>query len=307
VWDTLIQGFVVALIWLYKVLGSSEWSLVFSITALTAAIRVITIPLTLPSQQAMKRNSAKMQALQPELDKLKKKYRNEPQKLQEAQLRLYKEHGINPVSSLTGCLPLLIQLPIIWAFYQSISQALANQPGQMLALHKHLSAMPQLITLIPLPSKWLWFDLARPDLIALPILVAGSTWLQQKLASWFKSNDKLMKGSMTLKGNPFVRVGKFLQYLAEEEPFERRTFYIEAYSQNYNYGGNFQTSVTLTRGIPHKLLDPRGLGRDVPANRVASPIFVSQSDLEQAAFEMEVQAASSERQTEQNAKAEPVD
>jgi YidC/Oxa1 family membrane protein insertase len=181
VWDTLIQGFVLALIWLYKVMGSSEWSLVLSITALTLAVRVITIPFTVPSQRAMKKSSAKMQALQPEIEKLKKKFRNEPQKLQEAQLRLYQEHGINPLSSLTGCLPLVIQLPIIWAFYQSISRALANQPGQMLVLSKYLAAVPRFLSIVPLPSKWLWFDLARPDMIVLPILVAASTWLQQKL------------------------------------------------------------------------------------------------------------------------------
>jgi YidC/Oxa1 family membrane protein insertase len=150
VWNTLIQGFVLALIWLYQAMGSSEWSLVLSITVLTIAVRLITLPLTLPSQRAMKKNAAKMQALQPELDKLKKKYAKEPQKLQEAQLHLYQEHGINPLSSLTGCLPLVIQLPIIWAFYQSISRALG-------------------------------LNLARPDLIVLPILVAASTWLQQKL------------------------------------------------------------------------------------------------------------------------------
>ena len=182
-WETLIQGFVLALIWLYKVLGSSQWSLVLSITVLTLAVRLVTLPLTIPSQQAMKRSSAKMQALQPELDKLKKKFRNEPQKLQEAQLRLYKEYGINPLSSMTGCLPLLIQLPIIWAFYQSISRALANQPGQMLALSKSLATVPAFLSLVPLPSRWLWFDLARPDLIVLPILVAASTWLQQKLTT----------------------------------------------------------------------------------------------------------------------------
>jgi YidC/Oxa1 family membrane protein insertase len=181
VWDKLIQGFVLALIWMYKVLGSSEWSLVLSITFLTIAVRVITIPLTVPSQRSMKKNSARMQALQPELDKLKQRYGNDRQKLQEAQLRLYQEHGINPVASMTGCLPMFIQLPIIWAFYQSISRALANQPGQMLALTRYLSAVPGFMNLVPLPSKWLWFDLARPDMLLLPILVAGSTWLQQKL------------------------------------------------------------------------------------------------------------------------------
>lgn len=180
-WDKLIQGFVLALIWLYQVLGSTEWSLVLSISVLTIAVRLITIPFTVPSQQAMKKNSAKMQALQPELDKLKSKYGNDRQKLQEAQLKLYQEHNINPVSSMAGCLPMFIQLPIIWAFYQSISRALANQPGQMLALTRYLSAVPRFVSLVPLPSQWLIFDLARPDMILLPLLVAGSTWLQQKL------------------------------------------------------------------------------------------------------------------------------
>ena len=182
-WDKLIQGFVLALIWLYRALGSSEWSLVLSITALTIAVRLITVPLTLPSQRSMRKNSRKMQSIQPELDKLKKKHRNDAQKLQQAQMKLYKEHGINPISSMTGCLPLLIQLPVIWAFYQSISRALGTQPGEMLVLSEYLSAVPSLLSVVPLPSTWLWFNLARPDMIVLPLLVAGSTWLQQKLTT----------------------------------------------------------------------------------------------------------------------------
>ncbi len=181
-WDKLIQGFVLALIWLYKALGASDWSFVLSIAALTAAVRLITVPLTVPSQRAMKRNSAKMQALQPEMDKLKRKFRNDPQKLQQAQMQLYQEHGINPLSGMVGCLPLLIQLPLIWAFYQSISRALASQPGEMLVLAKYLYAVPSFMPLIPLPGKWLWLDLALPDYTTiLPVLVGATTWLQQKL------------------------------------------------------------------------------------------------------------------------------
>ncbi|MBN1580561.1 MAG: membrane protein insertase YidC [Anaerolineae bacterium] len=182
-WDLMIQGFVLALIWLYKVLGSSEWSLALSIAVMTIAVRLLTIPLTLPSQRSMKKNSLKMQTLQPELDKLKKKFRNDPQKLQQAQLQLYQEHGINPLSSMTGCLPMLIQLPIIWAFYQSISRALANKPGEMVVLSKYLYAVPRFMPLVPLPSKFLWFDMGRPDMLVLPILVAATTWLQQKLTT----------------------------------------------------------------------------------------------------------------------------
>ncbi len=182
-WDLMIQGFVIALIWLYKIFGGSVWSFALSIAIMTIAVRLVTLPLTLPSQRTMKKNSAKMQSLQPELDALKKKFRNDPQKLQEAQLRLYQEHGINPLSSMGGCLPLLIQLPIIWAFYQSISRALANKPGEMLILTRYLSNVPGFMALAPLPSRFLWFDLGRPDMIVLPILVAGTTWLQQKLTT----------------------------------------------------------------------------------------------------------------------------
>jgi YidC/Oxa1 family membrane protein insertase len=183
VWNTLIQGFVLALIGLYNVLGRSPWSMVLSISALTIVVRLLTVPLTLPSQRAMKKNAKQMQELQPEIDKLKKKFKNDQQKFQQAQLDLYKERGINPLSSMTGCLWMLIQLPIIWAFYQSISRALAYRPGEMLVLSQYLSPVPRFLSLVPLPSHWLWFNLARPDLIVLPLLVAGTTWLQQKLGS----------------------------------------------------------------------------------------------------------------------------
>ena len=80
------------------------------------------------------------------------------------------EHGINPLSSMTGCLPLLIQLPIIWAFYQSISRALAAQPGEMLVLSQYLSAVPGFLSLVPLPNRWLMFDLSRPVTLKLGTL-----------------------------------------------------------------------------------------------------------------------------------------
>ncbi len=182
-WEMLIQWFVLALIWLYKVLGSSEWSFALSIVVMTLLVRLLTLPFTLPSQRSMKKNAAKMQTLQPEIEKLKKKFRNDPQKLQQAQVQLYQDYGINPLSSMTGCLPMFIQLPIIWAFYQSISRALANQPGQMIVLSKYLTNAPGFMQLVPLPSKFLWFDLGRPDMLILPILVAGTTWLQQKLTT----------------------------------------------------------------------------------------------------------------------------
>ncbi|MFN2156946.1 MAG: hypothetical protein ACK2UX_17055 [Anaerolineae bacterium] len=68
----MIQGFVLALIGLYNFLGRSPWSMVLSIYILTIVVRLLTVPLTLPSQRAMKKNAKQMQELQPEIDKLKK-------------------------------------------------------------------------------------------------------------------------------------------------------------------------------------------------------------------------------------------
>jgi YidC/Oxa1 family membrane protein insertase len=226
VWDKLIQGFVLALIWLYQALGRTEWSLVLSIAVLTIAVRLLTVPLTLPSQRSMRKSSRQMKALQPEIDKLKKKFRNDAQKLQQAQLELYKEHGINPLSNMTGCLWMGIQLPIIWAFYQSISRALAYRPGEMLVLSKYLSAVPRFISLVPLPSQWLWFNLARPDPIVLPILVAGSTWIQQRLSSASTQAASTDPQAAQMSQSMMITMPLMFGYLAMQMPAGLSIYFI---------------------------------------------------------------------------------
>jgi YidC/Oxa1 family membrane protein insertase len=197
-----------------------------SIAVLTIAVRLLTLPLTLPSQRAMKKNAKQMQSLQPEIDKLKKKFRSEPQKLQQAQLELYQEHGINPLSSMTGCLPLFIQLPIIWAFYQSISRALADQPGEMLVLTQYLSAVPQFMRLVPLPRAWLWVNLARPDNIILPILVAGSTWLQQKLSMSATQTSSTDPQAAQMSQSMMITMPLMFGYLAMQMPAGLSIYFI---------------------------------------------------------------------------------
>jgi YidC/Oxa1 family membrane protein insertase len=74
------------------------------------AIRVLLWPL---NQRAM-RTSLKMQALQPELQAVQTRYKSDPQKLQTEMVKLYREHGMSPLSPLAGCLPMLIPLPILF-------------------------------------------------------------------------------------------------------------------------------------------------------------------------------------------------
>ncbi|HEU4586746.1 MAG TPA: membrane protein insertase YidC [Gemmatimonadaceae bacterium] len=77
------------------------------------AVRLILWPL---NQTAM-RASLKMQRIQPELQALQKKYKNQPEKQQAEMMKLYKEHGMSPLSPLMGCLPMLIPMPVLFALY----------------------------------------------------------------------------------------------------------------------------------------------------------------------------------------------
>ena len=99
-----------ALLWMHDTLRLSYgWVLViFGI-----AVRLILWPL---NQRAM-RSSLKMQAIQPEMAAIQKKYRNNPQKQQEEMVRIYREHGMSPFSMFSGCLPMLIPMPVLFALF----------------------------------------------------------------------------------------------------------------------------------------------------------------------------------------------
>jgi YidC/Oxa1 family membrane protein insertase len=71
-----------------------------------------------PLNQGAMRTSMKMQRLQPELQALQKKYSDDPKKQQEAVMKVYKDHGMSPLSPLMGCLPMLLPMPVLFALYQ---------------------------------------------------------------------------------------------------------------------------------------------------------------------------------------------
>ena len=110
----LVQPFatmvIKALLWMKGTFGLSYgWILVL----FGVVVRVVLWPL---NQRAM-RSSMQMQRLQPELQAIQKKYKGEPQKLQAEMMKLYKAHGTSPFSSVSGCLPMLIPLPIFFALF----------------------------------------------------------------------------------------------------------------------------------------------------------------------------------------------
>lgn len=131
-----------------------------AIIIVTVLMRIIIFPLTLKQEKSMK----KMRELQPELEKIKEKYKDNPQEYQQKTAELYRESGVNPLG---GCLPLLIQMPVFVALYWAFSG-----------------------NAIPADAKFLWFTLKQPDRLfmignfafnLLPILNVGVTYIQQKI------------------------------------------------------------------------------------------------------------------------------
>jgi len=174
VWDLIVLNPMINLMLLfYRFLGQQT---ILAIAALTLVVRLALLPLTLKQQRAARR----MQELQPELQKLQKKYAKDKEKLAQEQMKLYREVGINPLG---GCLPMLIQLPLLYGLWQSIMRVLAVSPFELLKLSHNIYAfIPGLTSLIPLQSQFLWLDLGQPDrYYVLPVLVVVTSWLSQRL------------------------------------------------------------------------------------------------------------------------------
>jgi len=133
-----------------------------SIIIVTILIKIMLLPLTLKQDKSMK----EMKKLQPELEKIKEKYANDKQMLNIKTMELYKEHKVNPLG---GCLPLLLQLPILFALFGVLRNGI-----------------------IPKDSSFLWLKLSVPDpFYVLPVLNGAVSFLQQKLMGSADSNPQM--------------------------------------------------------------------------------------------------------------------
>ena len=136
-----------------------------SIIIVTILIKIALLPLTLKQDKSMK----EMKKLQPELEKIKQKYANDKQMLNIKTMELYREHKVNPMG---GCLPILIQLPILFALFGVLRSGI-----------------------IPADSSFLWMKLVEPDpYYILPVLNGAVSFLQQKLMG--TSDNPQMKNMM---------------------------------------------------------------------------------------------------------------
>jgi YidC/Oxa1 family membrane protein insertase len=175
--------FLKGLRWIYSVVGNYGLAIIL----LTVVIRVLLFPLMHSSTVSMRR----MQKLQPKVKEIQARYKKkkgDPQsraKMNQEMMALYKEEGVNPMG---GCLPMLVQLPILWALYTLFLKAIELRHAPFFGWIQDLSAKdPYYIT---------------------PILMTATMWLQQRLAP--QIGDPQQQRIMRLL--PFIFGFMFLQF-----------------------------------------------------------------------------------------------
>lgn len=155
----------------------------------TLFMRGITWPLTRQQLNA----SRAMQATQPQIQAIQKKYKD-PKRRSEETMKVYKEAGVNPI----GCiLPMLVQMPVWIALFQSIRFTLGTTPESMVSLSQRLYSVDILRTSVPLENQFLWMDMGQPDgTLIMAVLVGASTWVQQRMTTPATSNADPQQAQM---------------------------------------------------------------------------------------------------------------
>ena len=144
------QPLFLFLSWLHGIFGNWGWSIV----ALTFVVRIILYPLTYKGMMSMQ----KIKKISPQIKELQAKHKGDPQRMNKAVMDMYKKHNANPLG---GCLPMLMQIPVFFAIYRVLLNAVELQGAEWI----------------------LWIDdLSRMDsFYVLPILMGASMYYQQKL------------------------------------------------------------------------------------------------------------------------------
>jgi YidC/Oxa1 family membrane protein insertase len=138
-----------------------------AIILITIFVRLLMAPLMTRQMRAMKRLSD----LQPKMKEVQKKYPDDRQKQSEAMMAVYREAGVNPLATMAGCLPMLLQLPVFIGFYYALQGAIELRQQPFFGWMNDLSE-PETLFVIPgigLPVR------------VLPLLMGGSMVLQQRL------------------------------------------------------------------------------------------------------------------------------
>lgn len=158
-----------------------------SIIVITVIIRVLFLPLTVRTMVSMKKMQVKMEGIKPKMDALKEKYKDDKAKQNSELMKLYSSHGINPLSSLGGCLPLLIQLPVFVALYDVFLHSIDLRHSAFL----WISDLSEPETLFDIPYIGVPFRI-------LPLVMGVSWFLSQKMTPMTMTGNEQMQLQMKM-------------------------------------------------------------------------------------------------------------
>ncbi len=159
-WEFIARPLVLLLLWIHSYVGNFGWSIIL----LTLALNLVLFPLRLKQQVSM----LKMQKIQPQMRRLQDQYKklksNDPKRnqVQTEMMGLYKEHGVNPMG---GCLPLLLQMPLLFGFYSALAFSIELRRAPWILWVKDLSQPDYVFHTIPV----------------LALLMTVSMFIQQKM------------------------------------------------------------------------------------------------------------------------------
>lgn len=169
----------------------------FSFYAMAIIVTTIIFKLLLlPVSLSQSRSAKKMNLIQPKLKEIQTKYKNDPQTMQAKMTELYREHKYNPAS---GCLILIIQLPIILAFFKVMREPITfafKEPGFYEAMNKTFFWIKDL----NIPDPYMW---------GLPLIAAATTYFQSMTMPQNQGTDPQAQSSMKMM-NIFLPVMIFM-------------------------------------------------------------------------------------------------
>jgi YidC/Oxa1 family membrane protein insertase len=158
-----------------------------AIIAFTILVKLATFPLTLRQLH----QTRAMQELQPRVQEINKKH-SDPRRRQEEMMKIYKEAGVHPL----GCaVPMLLQLPILFALFISIRRTLPESPEALVKLHDYLYPWSWIQNAVPMQDHFLGFDLRANGGegigIIFVVLVGLTSWLQTKTSVTVTTDERV--------------------------------------------------------------------------------------------------------------------
>lgn len=228
-----MTGFFINLLnWINGLVGNYGWSIVL----FTLLIRLVLLPLDIKSKKGMRA----MTKIQPQLQALQKKYANDKDKLNQKTMELYRKEHVSPTS---GCLPMLISLPILWIMFSAMRTVGNEYTIQMLLDMKATNQLPNF-------QSWLWIkNVFQPDSFGATILPAVNSTLaaiRPTSASSILTQENINAAVEYLKSNEY---GALAAQVAPASAFFQGQLNLLLFRPNLLLPNSFQNLITYSNGL----------------------------------------------------------